>query len=196
MQPEEERAEDQWVTVREAAEVLGVTERTARRWIVNGKLGARKRGGHTQVNLASIDPGESEDSDLVQAATELVKATREREERFFGLMLDAHQKTTAAVVRENDALRSHVQNLEKDLRRAMRVVDEAHSVTLEREAQLAQEENADRRKELAMQWLARAVGVKVLGLPVEVIDQMLAQQATPLATAEPEANGASSAAPE
>lgn len=47
--------DDQWVTVREAAAVLGRNTETVRRWVWSGKVRARKVGSRLMLARADLD---------------------------------------------------------------------------------------------------------------------------------------------
>ena len=46
---------DRWVSVKEAAELVGVTRQTIYRWIDGGQLQAGRCGGTLRVQLSAID---------------------------------------------------------------------------------------------------------------------------------------------
>src|SRR3972149_12134140 len=123
-----------WLGVGEAARQLDVSERTLRRWHSRGKLKARKRKGVLQYDAGGIEPDENDVADQIAASTELLRAVKEREHALFGVMLDAIKSTTEHVLKENTELRSHVSGVHGDVRRTSKLIDEAHTTMIEREA--------------------------------------------------------------
>ena len=52
----ERKSVDEYLTVKEVARLYGVTERTVRNWISEGKLYARRVAGHSiRIDLRSLD---------------------------------------------------------------------------------------------------------------------------------------------
>lgn len=158
----------EWVSFKDAADVLGMSERNLRRWASKRKIAVRKRGGHAQVDLASVDPGESEDADLVQAATELVRETKTREIAFFELCKSIMQQTTDNLLAENTAVRAALRETEKDLRRATKIVEDSHASMLATEVAAESERASEARKDQGMTALMLLAANK-LGVPPEVM---------------------------
>lgn len=108
---------DRWVTIQQAAQHFGRSERTIRRWLASGQMTGRQAGGRTYVRL-NVTPdsagqmsesGRPDDSQVViaelRAKLEEVTSERDYLRQMLAASLASNQKLIEAQVSQPDPQR-------------------------------------------------------------------------------------------
>jgi hypothetical protein len=164
---DEELENARWVPMLDATQELGMTDRSIRRWGVQGKIRVGKtKDGRTMVDLSSVP--EADEATLLEAAVSLAKEQRRGSVELAEIHLRGLKSLHEAFNRENQQLREHRDRLEKQMRRMHQTVEELGDGAVAREIALDEHSRSERRWDVGGSLLL-TIAAEKMGLPKEAV---------------------------